>query len=92
MSQFTINAIKLEPISSNDYKKIVAVRGADASGIVKTYLLPGIIQIIEIGIPVYVIRNGYKTAVEVVTEGGTKYIRTKGDSTTVNNLLQLPRF
>lgn len=35
--------------------------------------------------------NGYKAYLETVYEGGSSYVRTTADTTTVNNLLRLPR-
>jgi hypothetical protein len=92
VNHFTITAVQTYPSNSLDQHNIVAVRGIYSTGVGKTFLLAGIIDVIESGVKVYVNNSSPRTSVEVVTERGIKYIRTVGDSTTLNNLLSLPRF
>jgi len=92
MKKFLIEQIRTQPMYSKNWKEIVAVQGRDDQGKRTAYLVQGVIQIIEAGIPVFSSDGINPVPVIVVHEIGGKYIRSIGDSTESNNLLNLERF
>lgn len=86
-----ITHIKLESnkFGLQNQQHITEVKSSEG----EIYTVMQVALMINLGIEVF-----YTTAwnshaiVEVVNNGDTQYIRTKGNSTTADNLLSLPRF
>lgn len=87
-----IQEIQTQPLGSQDTEHILAVRGLDRFGVKKAWLVAGVVQLIEIGEVVFTQVGNQRTAVEVYHRNGRKFIRSKANVSTKDNLLSLPRF
>ena len=87
--QITLIKLESNKFGLQHQQRLTEVKSSEG----KVYTVRQVAIMINLGIEVF-----YTTAwnshafVEVVNNGDTQYIRTKGNRTTADNLLSLPRF